>query len=314
MGKFVYDVSPDNKGERLDTYLTLKSGLSRSNVQKLIKLGLVTVNGKFEKVSYRIKGGDHIELIIPDEPENILIPENIPLDILYDDDHVVVVNKPSNMVIYPVAGHKRGTLLNALIARYRRLASIGAPLRPGVVHRLDKDTSGVVVIARNDAAYLDLTRQFKEREVEKHYLALLYGNVKNDRGEISRAIGRAYTDRKRMSTRTRKGKEAITRFEVIKRFKSATLAKIRIITGRTHQIRVHFASLGNPVLGDKTYGGKTSIKFAQKTITFNRQMLHAYSLRFKHPVSGQPMEFTAPMPEDMQKAIEELSIPTSEVG
>jgi len=302
-----YDVSPDNKGERIDIYVASKSGLSRSNVQKLIKQGLVTVDGRIEKVSYKIKGGDHIELIIPDEPENKLIPEDIPLDIIWEDEHIVIVNKPPNMVVYPAAGHKRGTLLNALVARYKRLASIGAPLRAGVVHRLDKDTSGVIVIARSDIAYLNLTRQFKEREVEKHYLALLYGDVKNNSGEISKAIGRAYTDRKRMSIRTKKGKEAITYFEVVKRFKSATLAKIRIITGRTHQIRVHFASLGNPVLGDKIYGKKTSIKFAQKTITFNRQMLHAHSLRFKHPVSKQFMEFTAPLPDDMQKAIKELS-------
>lgn len=307
MKKIAYIVTPETKSERLDIYISLKSGLSRARVQTLTKQGLILVNYKHKKASYKIRSGDQIKLTIPDEPVAMLVPQDIPLDVIYEDEYIIIVNKPAGMVVYPAAGHKSGTLMNALIFRCGGLASIGAPLRPGIVHRLDKDTSGVMVVAKDDTAYTNLIKQFKEREIEKHYLALLYGGLKKDRGEISTAIGRAISDRKKMSTKTRKGKDAITQFEVIKRFKSATLTKVKILTGRTHQIRVHFAALGNPVLGDKTYGKKTVIKFAQKTITFNRQMLHAHSLKFRHPVTGNFLEFTASMPEDMGKAMEKLS-------
>lgn len=308
MEKTIYTVTLKNKAERLDSFISSKSGLSRSYVQKLIRQGLILVNSQPEKASYKIRGGDLIEMTIPDEPQATLIPEDIPLEVMWEDRHIIVVNKHAGMVIYPAAGHKSGTLLNALSRHLGsgKLASTGAPLRPGVVHRIDKDTSGLIVFAKNNTAYLNLSKQFKEREVEKHYLALLYGNLKKDYGEISAPIGRAVSDRKKMSTKTRKGKEAITQFEVVKRFKLATLAKVKIITGRTHQIRVHFAASGNPVLGDKTYGKKNIIKFGQKTITFSRQMLHAYSLKFKHPINEQPLEFIAPMPEDMEKAVKEL--------
>jgi 23S rRNA pseudouridine1911/1915/1917 synthase len=313
MKKIIYSVKQEDKpdlsasAERLDIFISLKCGLSRSYIQKLIQKGLLLVNSKIQKAGYKIKPGQQIVLTIPDEPEISLDPEDIPLHITLEDEHIVVVDKPAHMVIYPSFGHKKGTLLNALLSKCRKLASTGAPLRPGVVHRLDKETSGLIVLAKDNAAYSALVEKFKEREIEKHYLALLYGRLKTDRGEIRTAIGRSVSDRKKMSTKTRKGKEAITQFEVIKRFKSATLAKVRIITGRTHQIRVHFAASGNPVLGDKTYGKKTSIKSGQKTINFPRQMLHAYSLKFEHPVTGEPLELTAPMPDDMKKAIEELS-------
>jgi 23S rRNA pseudouridine1911/1915/1917 synthase len=307
MKKDTYIVSPETKAERLDTYVSSKSGLSRSHVQKLIKQGLVIVNSRIEKVSYKVKNGDSIELTIPDEPESLLVPEDIPLDVIYEDEHIIIINKPPKMIVHPAAGYKSGTLINALIYRCGKLASIGAPLRPGIVHRLDKDTSGIIVIAKDDAAYLNLCKQFKERKVEKYYLALLYGTLKKDKEEINTPIGRAIADRKKMSTKTRKGKEAVTQFEVIKRFKSATLVKIKIITGRTHQIRVHFADSGHPVLGDKIYGRKTNIKFAQKTINFSRQMLHAQSLKFKHPVDGRPLEFTTPIPKDIETAIKELN-------
>ncbi len=307
MKKTTYTVRQESKAERLDIYASSKSGLSRSYVQKLIKQGLLIVNSQTEKASYKVKNGDRIELTMPEEPPSILVPEEISLEVIWEDKYIIVINKPPHMIIYPAAGHKSGTLLNALISRCDKLASAGTPLRPGVVHRLDKDTSGLIVFAKDNTAYLTLSKQFREREVEKYYLALLYGNLKKDCGEISAAIGRAVSDRKKMSIKTRKGKEAVTQFEVIKRFKSATLAKVKIITGRTHQIRVHFAASGHPVLGDKTYGKKTVIKYEQKTIRFSRQMLHAYSLRFKHPETGKPIELTAPMPEDMKKAIEELS-------
>lgn len=308
MKKTTYIVGTEIRAKRLDTFISSKSELSRSYIQKIIKHGLVLVNSRAEKASYKIKPGELIELTIPDEPEVTLIPEDIPLDVVWEDEYIIVINKPPRMVVYPAAGHKRGTLLNAL-SRYvgsRKLASAGAPLRPGVVHRLDKDTSGLILFAKDNKAYLNLIKQFQERKVEKNYLALLYGNLKTDRGEISAAIGRSDSDRKKMSIKTKRGKEAVTLFEVVKRFKPATLAKIRIITGRTHQIRVHFSASGHPVLGDSTYGKKTFIKIAQKTIHFSRQMLHAYSLKLQHPVNGRALEFTAPMPEDMKKAIEEI--------
>lgn len=212
------------------------------------------------------------------------------------------------MVVYPAAGHRTGTLVNALVSRCQRLASTGAPLRPGVVHRLDKDTSGLIIFAKDDPTYLNLCKQFKERQIIKHYMALIYGNPSRNQGEITFHIGRAISERKRMSTKTRKGKVAITRFEVIKHFKNASLIKVNPITGRTHQIRVHLAASGHPVLGDKTYGKKTSLIRGKRTINFPRQMLHAYSLKLRHPVTGNIMEFIAPMPEDMERVIEEIDL------
>ena len=300
-------VEAEAGAERLDTFVSSKSNLSRSYIQKIIKQGLILVNSRAEKASYKIRPGEMIKLTIPDEPEIALIPEDIPLEIVWEDENIIVINKPPQMVVYPAAGHKKGTLLNALISKCKKLASAGAPLRPGVVHRLDKDTSGLMIFAKDNAAYLNLTGQFRDRKIEKHYLALLYGNIKKDRGEISAVIGRSASDRKKMSTKTKRGKEAVTGFEVVKRFKPATLVKIRLITGRTHQIRVHFSASGHPVLGDRTYGSKTSIKTAKKTINFGRQMLHACSLKFRHPASGKLLEFTSPTPEDMKKAVEELS-------
>ncbi|GBE05406.1 MAG TPA: RluA family pseudouridine synthase [Nitrospirae bacterium] len=307
MNKTTYIASPGTGTERLDAWTAVKSGLSRSHVQRLIKQGLLTVNSRREKPNYRVKAKDLIELTLPDEPASELIPEDIPLDVIMEDEYIIVVNKPPGMVVYPAAGNKSGTLLNALVSRCEKLASAGAPLRPGVVHRLDKETSGIMVFARNDKAYLNLISQFSGRKVEKRYLALLYGHPRTDRGEISIPIGRSVSDRKKMSTHTKKGKEAITRFEVIKKFGPAVMAKIRIITGRTHQIRVHFAATGHPVLGDRTYGKKNTLKVGQKTVRFSRQMLHAQSLRFKHPGNNKMINLTAPIPQDMKTAIEELS-------
>ncbi len=307
MKKFVYPVKNKDMSERLDTFVSQESNLTRSHVQKLIKDGMITINAHTEKAGYRIKAGDIIEMSIPEKEDSTLIPEDIPLEILWEDEHIVVVNKPPNMVMYPAAGNRSGTLMNALISRCSILSPIGAPLRPGVVHRLDKDTSGVIVIAKNENAHHNLVEQFKNREIEKYYMALLYSNMREDRGEINTAIGRSLTNRKKMSVKTRSGKEAITRFEVIKRFRVATLVKVRILTGRTHQIRVHFASISRPVLGDRTYGKKTSITFEKKTIDFKRQMLHAHTLKVKHPVNSEIMEFSAPVPEDMETAIAALS-------
>ena len=307
MKKIRYEVDPGSKPVRLDTFISLKSSLTRSYIQKLLREGMVSVNAGKEKNSYRVRGRDIIELSIPEQPKNELSPEDIPLDILWEDDHIIVINKPPHMVIYPAAGNKSGTLLNAVIAKCKTLSSVGAPIRPGVVHRLDKDTSGVIVIAKDDPSYYGLAQQFKNREVQKEYIALLYGTLQESKGEITAAIGRSLSDRKKMSTQTRAGKEAVTRFEVLERLGPATLVKVRIITGRTHQIRVHFASIGNPVLGDKIYGKKISLRLGDRTVKFSRQLLHAQSLQLRHPVRGDMLEFRSPVPEDMQQAIQELS-------
>jgi 23S rRNA pseudouridine1911/1915/1917 synthase len=306
MKKSAIIIMQNAKGQRLDTFISLNSILTRSHVQRLIRQGLVHVNSRIEKSGYTVREGDRIEFAIPDEPEGILAAEDIPLDVLYEDEYIIVVNKPPDMVMYPSLGHESGTLMNAVVSVCKKLSSVGAPLRPGVVHRLDRDTSGLIVIAKDDWAHHDLVKQFKERTVEKYYMTLLYGSLKADHGEIKTLIGRSASSRKKMSARPRSGKEAITQYRVIRRFRFATLIQVRIITGRTHQIRVHFASVGNPVLGDRTYGRKTSITIAQRTLSFPRQMLHAYSLKLRHPVSGEVLEFTAPVPEDMKKAIEEL--------
>lgn len=306
MKKQTYIVGLDTKIERLDTFLSLQVDLTRSHIQKLIREGLIRVNGNTEKPGFKVRANDRVELIIKDVPRDVLIPENIPLDIVREDDYIIIVNKPPGMVVYPAAGNRNGTLMNALAYRSDSLCSIGAPLRPGVVHRLDKDTSGLIVIAKENRAYYRLVEQFREREIEKQYLALVYGNLKDASGEIVTMIGRSASDRKKMSTRTRRGKEAITHFTVVKRFNAATLVKVKILTGRTHQIRVHFASTGHPVLGDRTYGKKASLRSGEKVIKFPRQMLHAQYLKLKHPATDEFIEFEAPLPEDMEKVIGEL--------
>jgi 23S rRNA pseudouridine1911/1915/1917 synthase len=302
------EVQPPEAGERLDTFLARKIGITRSQVQKLIAEGNVFVNNKDVSQNYRLKEKDLISLSVPDKEVAGLLPEPIPIEILYKDDYLVVVNKPADMVVYPGAGHNHGTLMNALSYHCKKLATLGGPLRPGIVHRLDKDTSGVMVIALNDETYYNLIEQFKYRKINRRYIALIYGNLRKDEGEISLRIGRSESDRKKMSTRVREGKEAVTNWKVIKRFSEATLVEVRLGTGRTHQIRVHFASIGHPVLGDRTYGKKVDIEIKTRgKISFPRQMLHAELLGFIHPVTGEYLEFSSPVPEDMAGKIKEIS-------
>lgn len=300
-------VAQSDYSERLDVFVSEKTGITRSQVQILIKNGHILVNNKSENRNYKVRPDDIIEIRRPEAESDVLIPEAIDIKILYKDDHLVVADKPAGMVVYPSAGHKSGTLLNAIAYHCKRIASIGGPLRPGVVHRLDKDTSGVMIVALDDMAYYDLTEQFKDRTISRRYLTLIYGNTKEDSGEISMRIGRSESDRKKMSTRTRRGKEAVTRWKVIKRFGVATLIEAKLGTGRTHQIRVHFAAIGHPVLGDTTYGKKTAIETTRDRITFPRQMLHAETLGFTHPATKEFMEFSSPLPEDMEECINKLS-------
>ncbi|MEW6569958.1 MAG: RluA family pseudouridine synthase [Nitrospirota bacterium] len=292
----------------MDIFVSGKTGITRSQIQRLIEQGNILVNDKKVSQSYKTKAGDTVSImIIVKERADELIPEPLPLDILHQDDHLVVVNKPASMVVYPAAGHYRGTLMNAIAFYCRNLASAGGPLRPGVAHRLDKDTSGVMVVALSDEAYYSLVEQFKQRKVNRSYIALIYGNLKKDEGEITFEIGRSVSDRKKMSTRVRKGKAAITRWKVLERFGIATLIEVKLGTGRTHQIRVHFSSIGHPVLGDRTYGRKSEVEIkGREKITFPRQMLHAASLGFFHSPTGTYMEFSSPLPDDMAEKVGEL--------
>ena len=300
-------IQPGETGERIDTFLARKTGITRSQIQKLIENSDILVNEKMVNQHYRVKLQDVIDIRLTEKKNEELVPEPIPVDILFKDNHLVVVNKPAGMVVYPAAGHGHGTLMNALSYACDHLASVGGPLRPGVVHRLDKDTSGVMVVALADSTYYSLAEQFKERSINRRYGALVYGDLKENEGRIALKIGRSASDRKKMSTRSKRGKEAVTNWSVITRFTNAAFIRVKLGTGRTHQIRVHFASIGHPVLGDRTYGQKTELEIkGRRKILFPRQMLHAELLGFIHPATGTYMEFSSPLPEDMQQKIEEL--------
>jgi 23S rRNA pseudouridine1911/1915/1917 synthase len=299
-------VEISDAGQRLDTFLADKTGITRSQIRKLIDGGNVLVNNITCSRHHRVKADDVISLSLPQEETGVLVPLPIPLEILFRDEYVAVVDKPAGMVVYPAAGHSNNTLMNALAYDCEKLATVGGPLRPGVVHRLDKETSGVMVVALDDGAYYNLVEQFRERSIKRRYIALAYGNVKEDKGEIAVPIGRSESDRKKMSTRVRRGKEALTRWKILERFGAATLLELRLGTGRTHQIRVHLASIGYPVLGDKTYGRKTEVEINKKKISIPRQMLHAEMLGFVHPASGEYMEFSSPVPEDMKIVMDKL--------
>ncbi len=306
-------VQPSEAGERIDTFLARKTGITRSQIQRRLDGGEILVNVKSVDPNYRVKVRDVITVKIAEQKGEGLIPEPIPIDILFKDEHIAVVNKPAGMVVYPAAGHSCGTLMNALSYHCEKLASMGGPLRPGVVHRLDKDTSGVMVVALNDSAYYNLAEQFKQRTINRRYVALVYGTLREDEGEIALRIGRSESDRKKMSTRVKKGKEAVTGWKVMKRFGKAALIEVKLGTGRTHQIRVHFASTGHPVLGDRTYGKKVELEIRPgKKVLFPRQMLHAQLLGFTHPATGEYLEFSSPPPEDMAQKIHEIGLLISE--
>jgi len=292
-------VNQAQAGERLDVYLAHVSGLSRARVQRLIEEGHVLVGGHPQKARHRVSPGERILLRIPPATPLRLTPEAIPLDILHEDGDLIVLNKPPGMVVHPGAGRSTGTLVHALLAHCGRLPGIGGVERPGIVHRLDRDTSGVLVVAKTETAHHSLSRQFKARVVQKQYLALVHGEVRQDSGRIEAPIGRREHDRKRMGIRERGGREARTVYSVLRRFPGMTLLALDLETGRTHQIRVHLAHIGHPVLGDQVYGGRRERRLAASDAPrAERQMLHAWRLRFQHPTTGTWAEFVAPIPED----------------
>ena len=296
----------DKAGERLDVFLTrMQPEFSRSHVQKLIASGNATVNQAVRKGNYKLKAGDAVELSVP-EPENTeILPEDIPLDILYEDKDIIVINKARGMVVHPAAGVFSGTLVNALMHHCEDLSGINGEIRPGIVHRLDKDTSGVMVAAKNDQSHLSLAKQIQEKTAFRIYQAVVWGNIKEESGIIRGDIGRDASDRKKMAIVRENGKPAVTHFRVLERFGEYTLTECRLETGRTHQIRVHMTYIGHPVVGDPKYGtdrhGRVRGKFAIKG-----QALHSASLELTHPATGERMRFAAPLPQDMQELIKKI--------
>ena len=296
----------DRAGERLDVFLTrMQPEFSRSHIQKLIVAGNALVNQRARKGNYKLKEGEQVELSVP-EPENTeILPEDIPLDILYEDKDIIVINKARGMVVHPAAGVFSGTLVNALMYHCEDLSGINGEIRPGIVHRLDKDTSGVMVAAKNDQAHLSLARQIQDKTAFRIYQAVVWGNIKEEAGIIRGDIGRDASDRKKMAIVRENGKPAVTHFKVLERFGEYTLTECRLETGRTHQIRVHMTYIGHPVVGDPKYGtdrhGRVRGRFA-----IQGQALHSMSLELTHPATGKRMHFEAPLPQDMQELLEKI--------
>ena len=291
--------------------------LSRSAVQRLIDEGNVTVNGRPEKASLKLRGGEEISVTVPPPVPVEPVAEEIPLEILYEDADLVVVNKAAGMVVHQGAGNSTGTLVNALLGHCGDLSGIGGELRPGIVHRIDKDTSGILVVAKNDRAHQSLAEQFRLHSVKRIYRALVFGSPPEESGRIEAAIGRHPVDRKRMSGTARHGKRAVTRWKALARYGRLTLVELRLETGRTHQIRVHLSEKGYPLAGDEVYGGGSRLATIsdtrlRKLITdLNRQALHAMTLGFIHPADGRYLEFTTPLPDDMQRILDYLEQQTA---
>jgi len=287
-------------GMRLDIFLTqIYKQWTRSYIQNQIKNGNITVNKKQVKTGYALKKGDIIQLSISKPQPLDIIPEKINLDILYEDEDIIVVNKPQGMVVHPAAGNHSGTLVNALLGHCSDLSGINGKIRPGIVHRIDKDTSGVLVVAKNDRAHVNLAKQIKEKTALRRYIALIEGVLKEDKGTVSAPIGRHPIDRKKMAI-VENGRNAITHFTVIKRYEKYTLIEAQLETGRTHQIRIHMAYIGHPIVGDPVYG------YRRQAFSLKGQLLHAECLGFIHPKTGQYMEFHAPLPDYFSEILDKL--------
>ncbi|HET6421103.1 MAG TPA: RluA family pseudouridine synthase [Geobacteraceae bacterium] len=305
--------SDDGEHERLDVFVSRAMGeLTRSTVRRLIETGFVTVDGKYGKPSLKLKGGERISVRVPPPVPATPDAEQIPLEILFEDSDIIVVNKAAGMVVHPGAGNRGGTLVNALLGHCRDLSGIGGEIRPGIVHRIDKDTTGILVVAKNDNAHLSLARQFKQHSVKRVYTALVYGSPREEKGVIDAAIGRHPTDRKKMSGATRRGRHAVTNWRVAGRYRGITLMTITLETGRTHQIRVHLSEAGYPLLGDPVYGGSGRLANLREPALrkmikeLGRQALHAGTLGIIHPATGEYLEFNAALPEDMAGIIQYL--------
>jgi len=313
-GETLAAAGEEDAGLRLDVYLTSRdASLSRAQVQKWIEKGRVEIGGVVcRRPSRRLRPGEVVSYSKPRPVPYRLLPEEIPLTVLYEDKAILVIDKPAGMVVHPAAGHGTGTLVHAVLAHCRDLSGIGGELRPGIVHRLDKDTSGLLVVAKSDEAHQRLAEQFKNRLVSKTYRALVFGDLREETGRIEKPVGRHPSDRKKMSAVSPRGKPAVTSWRVAERYGEATLLTVGIETGRTHQIRVHLTSVGHPVVGDKTYGNPGRIRNVRDPRArsllqlLDRQALHACRLEFFHPLSGKPLAFCAPLPEDIAAVCEGL--------
>lgn len=301
MDIYEFSVPVEDAGTRVDVWLSAKLRRSRSYLQSRIENGGVRVNGETVRANYRVRRGNAVRAEIPDVKPLEVSAENIALDVLYEDSDIIVINKPKGMVVHPAAGNYSGTLVNALMHHCGdSLSGINGVTRPGIVHRLDKDTSGVLVAAKNDKAHAGLAQQIKEHSVTRRYLAVVAGNIKEDAAKIDAPIGRHPADRKKMAVNVKNGRSAVTHIRVLERFKGYTYVEARLETGRTHQIRVHMSYIGHPVLGDTVYGPK------KQEFHTDGQALHAAILGFVHPVRNEYMEFEAPLPEYFQKLLKEL--------
>ena len=293
----------NQEGDRIDRYLSEElEDRSRSYIQKLIKEQYVKVNEKPVKANYRLSLGDMVEIDLPEAKEPDIVPEDIPMDILYEDQDIIMINKPKQMVVHPAPGHYSGTLVNALMYHCGdELSGINGTMRPGIVHRIDMDTTGSLVVCKNDMAHQSLSAQQKEHSIRRIYVAIVHGNIKEDSGTVNAPIGRHPTERKKMSTYCKNGREAITHYQVLERFGDYTYIQCELETGRTHQIRVHMASIGHPLLGDQVYGPK-KCPFP----TLQGQTLHARTLGIIHPRTGEHLEVNAPLPDYFEELLESL--------
>lgn len=298
-----YQVQEKNVGKRIDKYLAAKnSDCSRSYLQKLFRNGQVTVNGKEVKKSYRVDLNDRISLYIPSPSEPDIEAVKVDFNIIYEDDSIIVVNKPAGLIVHPVPDNKKYTLVNGLLAYTDDLSGIGGVKRPGIVHRLDKDTSGVIVVAKEDKSHKKLVEQFKNRKIKKTYRAIVKGHLPHKSGKIDAPIGRDQNNRTRMTVTDKNSKKAISTFELLKDYENYSYIEVGLETGRTHQIRVHFSYLGNPILGDKKYGKKDD------STQIKRQLLHAYKIGFFHPENEHWVIFTAPIPEDFKQLLDSREV------
>ncbi|WP_419872896.1 RluA family pseudouridine synthase [Candidatus Pristimantibacillus sp. PTI5] len=292
----------EQAGERVDKFITDmidEQSVSRTQVQEWIKDGAVLVDGKVAKANLKIVEGNHVVLQIPEPEEAAIVPENIPLEVIYEDSDLIVINKKRGMVVHPAPGHSSGTLVNALMHHCKDLSGINGMIRPGIVHRIDKDTTGLLMAAKNDLAHISLAEQLKEHSVTRKYIALVHGNLPHDQGTIDAPIGRDLNDRKLFTVTERNSRHAVTHFHVLERLGDYTLVELQLETGRTHQIRVHMKYIGHPLAGDPVYG-------RNKTVALKGQALHAARLGFTHPRSGERLEFELPLPADFEYVLTNL--------
>ena len=303
MEKHCFTADIEHEDQRIDRYLTeMLPEQSRSFFQKLIRDGFVIVNHIIVKVNYRLKTGDVIEIDIPDAVPTEIVPENIPLDILYEDDDLLIVNKPKGMVVHPAVGHSTGTLVNAIMYHCQgNLSGINGEIRPGIVHRIDKDTTGSLIICKNDEAHRNIAEQIKEHSVTRRYVGVVAGTFSEESGTVEGAIGRHPNDRKRMTINEKNGKPAVTHYRVLQTLKGASFMEFELETGRTHQIRVHMASISHPLLGDTVYGN------SKNPYKLQGQALHARTIGFIHPTTGEYIEVSAPIPEYITELVRKLS-------